>query len=95
MVHLHANDTVLSTVASSVRTAVDDLQTAFSLLLTSLVNLRLDLNTKKTKYMIFTCSRSSLTNIEISTVHGTLLERVKTYKYLGIWFNENCNYETH
>ena len=38
------------------RTAVDDLLTAFSLLLTSLVNLRLVLNTKKTKYMIFTHS---------------------------------------
>ena len=45
--------------------------------------------------MIFTCSRSSLANIEISTADGTLLERVKTYKCFGIWLDEKLNYEAH
>ena len=94
-VHLYADDTVLYTSAPSVKTAVDNLQSAFSILQASLLSLRLALNEKKTKYMVFTRTRSSLPNVEVSTTNGTLLERVKTYKYLGIWLDEKLNYETH
>lgn len=94
-VHLYADDTIIYTIAPSLKVAMDSLQTAFNLLQMSLVNLKLVLNSKKTKCMIFSHSRSSPTDRTVLTLDGTQLERVSSYKYLGIWIDDKMTFSVH
>lgn len=93
-VHLYADDTILYTFASSVQEAVNYLQSAFNKIQNSLVGLRLVLNAKKTKFMIFTRSRTPC-NAAIFTMNGAQLEKVSSYKYLGIWLDDKLSFSTH
>ena len=56
----------------------------------------LRLNLSKTQYMVF-CSHRKLTNcgdINIA-VDNHELERVNTYKYLGVWMDETLTWQKH
>ena len=48
------------------------------------------LNEKKTKQMLITCNV-----IPSLTVKGQTLERVRTFKLLGAWLNENLKWTDH
>ena len=85
----------LFTVASPLQVAIDLLQSAFNQIQSSLIQLKLVLDAKKTKCMIITRSRVSITHYTISTLVGTHLERVTSYRYLGIWLNDKLTYTVH
>lgn len=93
-VHLYADDTILYTVGTSVQDALASLQTSFISIQKALLHLKLALNKNKTKYMIFTRSRSCPDG-NLETLDGTLLERVSSYKYLGIWLDQKLTFEVH
>ncbi len=52
-IHLYADDTVIYTHAPCIVGAVQELQAAFQSLQTSLLSLKLVLNSQKTKFMVF------------------------------------------
>jgi len=54
-VHFYANDTIIYSIASSIKVAMESLQKAFNSFQISLDNLKLAMNNKKN--MIFTCCR--------------------------------------
>ncbi|XDV21754.1 hypothetical protein PO909_026778 [Leuciscus waleckii] len=93
--HLYADDTIIYTTASSLTQAMKQLQNAFQVLQHSLAQLKLVLNPKKTKYMIFSRGRSKVTDIQIMTSNDLPLERVSSYKYLGIWMDERLAFDVH
>jgi hypothetical protein len=93
-IHLYADDTIMYTSATSVSEAITYLQSAFSVVQKSLVSLKLVLNATKTKSMIFTRSRSPI-NITLTTQDGTIIERVSSYKYLGIWLDDKLSLGVH
>lgn len=94
-VHLYADDTVIYTEAPSPAQAVKDLHSAFQSLQANLHDLKLRLNAKKTKFMIFTRARSQPSDLSIFTSGGTQIERVSTYKYLGMWLDDKLTFKIH
>ena len=83
-IHLYADDTILYCWADSMDLAFNNLQLAFNVLQNALFNLKLVLNSDKTKCMAFTRAKSTdFTNLNICTLNGAFLERVQHYKYLG------------
>lgn len=92
--HLYADDTILYTSAMSLKEGIHNLQSAFSQVQKSLVGLKLVLNAKKTKLMVFTRSHS-LIDFTILTQSGTPIERVTSYKYLGIWLDDKLSFGVH
>lgn len=55
---------------------------------------KLQLNAKKNKYIIFAqINKPMAKNITIIFL-GTKIERVKTEKFLGMWFQENLSWNT-
>uniref|UniRef100_A0A3B3TFJ6 Reverse transcriptase domain-containing protein n=1 Tax=Paramormyrops kingsleyae TaxID=1676925 RepID=A0A3B3TFJ6_9TELE len=93
-VHFYADDTILYTSASSLLEAVSYLQSAFNQVQKSLVGLKLVLNAKKTKFMVFTRSHL-LSEYTILTENGAPIERVSSYKYLGIWLDDKLSFGVH
>ncbi len=81
--------------ASSLEQALQQLQDAFQVLQHSLLQLKLVLNSNKTKYMIFSCGRTKVTDLTITTLNGSFIERVSSYKYLGIWMDERLAFDIH
>lgn len=59
------------------------------------IKLKLVLNVNKTKYIIFTRSRSMSTVPPILTIEDLHIERVPTDKYLGIWLDEKLAFDVH
>ena len=94
--HLYADDTIIYCNADSVQLAIDKLQLAFDTLQYELFKLKLVLNAKKTKFMVFSRTRNSdHTSLRISAKNGTDIEMVTEYKYLGIWLDNKLSFRTH
>lgn len=94
--HLYADDTVVYTQASTISVAVQELQTAFQALQYTLLSLKLVLNTQKTKFMVFSKARAQLLdNCGILSLDGKSIERVSSYKYLGIWIDDKLSFNEH
>ena len=94
--HLYADDTVLYCISDSVQQSVQNLQSSFNTLQNCLVDLRLVLNTEKTKYMCFSRARiTHFNDLIIHTNNGSHIERVTEYKYLGIWIDEKLSFTFH
>ena len=55
------------------------------------VNNKLEVNTDKTKVMVFTRSKVGLKNVFTFRMGDTILERVEEYNYLGMLFTCNWN----
>ena len=92
--HLYADDTILYSIADSADQA--NLQLSFNSLQTALTDLKLVLNARKTKTMLFSrATIDSQSNICILTKNGSAIERVSDYKYLGIWLDEKLSFKTH
>lgn len=83
------------TAAASINQALMNLQKAFNTIQYTLDKLKLVLNSKKTKYMIFNRTHRKDTDITISTLCGSEIERVGSYKYLGIWLDEKLAFNVH
>ena len=93
--HLYADDTIIYTVVPNLKMAMDSLQTALNLLQIPLVKLNLVLNSKKINFTIIMCSHSSLNDCMVLTLDGSHLERVTSYKYLGIWLDDKLSFGVH
>ena len=95
-VHLYADDTVLYCSASHIDSAINRLQLSFHMLEKQLSDLKLVLNCAKTKWIIFTKARSTdFNSLKLCSRNGTALERVTSYKYLGIWVDEKLDFKPH
>lgn len=92
--HLYADDTVVYSVSSTLKQAAVELQAVFEQLPTTLLPLKLVLNTKKNKiYMIVTktnCKTSKC--LSIATLEEGKIEQGSSYKYLGIWIEDECSW---
>ena len=94
--HLYADDTILYCISDSPLAATAKLQLGFNLLQHALAELKLVLNSGKTKFMLFSRARNiDHSSLHISTVDGSSIERVTEYKYLGIWLDEQLSFKTH
>ena len=94
--HLYADDTIIYCTADSLESANLKLQHAFDHLQRAFKELKLVLNASKTKVMFFTKSRNiDVNSFQISLSNGSILERVKEYKYLGLWIDEKLTFKHH
>lgn len=50
---------------------------------------QLELNTSKTKYIIFIAKNKPITNTVNISFQNSIIERVESYKFLGVHFHEN------
>ena len=93
-VHLYADDTVLYCSASNIDSAINRRQLSFHMLEKQLSDLKLVLNCAKTKWIICTKVRSAdFNSLKLCYRNGTTLERVTSYKYLGIWVDEKLDFK--
>ena len=84
------------TVQRTVYAAIRNLQCSFNALRVTLSKHKLVLNTKKTKFMLFSRSTNTDFNtVNITTLTGSNLERVTDYKYLGIWLDDKLTFKSH
>lgn len=95
-IHLYADDTILYTSGPSLNTALTSLQHSFNSIQYAFSNLHLLLHTKKTKCMVFNRNLPQATcPLKITSLNGSELEFVDTYKYLGIWLDSSLSFQTH
>ena len=94
--HLYADDTVIYCMADSVQLATENLQLSFIALQNALHQLKLVLNSNKTKFMIFSRAKNvDYNSLQISSLNGTQISRVTEYKYLGLWIDEKLTFKFH
>ncbi len=94
--HLFADDTILYSIADTPQAATDNLQLSFNILQDTLSDHKLVLNSRKSKFMLFSRARHiDFTKLLILTTDGSLIERVSDYKYLGLWLDEKLSFKTH
>ena len=95
-VHLYADDTIIYCCASTVALVFEHLRSAFDIIQTQLLNLRLVLNADKTKVMLFSGKKKVPEVLPgITTAQGTPIELVASYKYLGITIDDGLCFKTH
>uniref|UniRef100_A0A8C2Q2T0 ribonuclease H n=1 Tax=Cyprinus carpio TaxID=7962 RepID=A0A8C2Q2T0_CYPCA len=93
--HLYADDTIIYSTARSPYEALNKLQDAFTVLQKNLLKLKLVLNSKKTKFMLFTHSRNVQDLPQIITLYNQKIERVSCYNYLGFLLDEKLTFNPH
>ena len=92
----YADDTVLYSKKKSLVQAGIELQQDLDSLANWCVDNDIYINTKKTKVMFFgSRARISSTTLPELSIGGTILQRVKSYTYLGLKLDEQLNMETH
>ena len=93
---LYADDTVLLFSAKTVKEIETNLQADLNRAQDWFRINRLHLNTKKTKWSLIG-THQKLSKTESITLHvgDEPLEQVSEYKYLGMWFDENLNWNHH
>ena len=95
-IHLYADDTIIYCSASSIDRCISKLQEAFEIVQRNLLSLKLVLNDRKTKYMIFSkkhkCGSSPP---PLYTLQGRSIELVSSYKYLGFVLEEDLSFKLH
>lgn len=88
--------TLVYFIADSVQLAIENLQLSFNALQDAHINLKLVLNAKKTKFMLFTSTRDiDYNGMHITTVNRSNIERVTEYKYLSILLDEKLTFNYH
>ena len=55
---------------------------------------RLQLNTEKSKFMLFHMPQKSIPNLKL-TISGSIIERVTQFKFLGLNIDSNLNWKAH
>ena len=97
-VSMYADDTVLYISHKKVETAITLIQADLNHLYTWCNRNKLTINCKKTKYCLYgmrsSIKRSKMLDIQIS-LNAHILERVCSYKYLGLILDEHLTYNKH
>ena len=73
----------------------DMLQADVDTLSTWVTSNNLSLNTTKCKFMVITRLRKKSTPVPLLTLNNQPLERVSSYKYLGVTITEDLSWSTH
>jgi hypothetical protein len=95
-VHLYADDTILYTSGPALDTVLINLQKSFDAIQHAFRELKLLLNSSKTKCMLFNRTLpvpAKLTSI--LTLDGSRLDYVNNYKYLGTWLDNSLSFQFH
>lgn len=95
---LFADDTTIYCSEKNLNNAIEIMNLELNKLREWLLSNKLTLNIKKTKYMIFSSYKKSIHyNEELSPVkiNNEPLERVKTFKFLGVTLQENLQWNCH
>lgn len=94
--HFYADDTVIYCSSPCVIQTLELLQSAFDVVQSHLTQLKLVLNADKTKYVLFTNGKRLPSDLpKLFTAQGVEIERVTSYKYLGIFIEENLTFKLH
>lgn len=92
---MYADDTNIFFTASSL-TQLQKIVNAYLKRLSLWLHInKLQLNAPKTKYIIFAPINKPIDNCIDIVFRGAKLERVKTEKFLGVWFQKNLSWNTH
>lgn len=92
--HLYADDTILYTSGPHLKTALSFLQNSFNNLEHAFYNLYLLLNINKTEWFsVVVFLRPPQPSF--SSLDGTALHLVNSYKYLGVWLNSTLTFDIH
>lgn len=96
VIHFYEDDTVIYSVAPFLSVVICNLRRVFQAMHSSLIKNKLALNSNKTKYMLFSRSQiDSSIDLSIDTITGTQIEKVSSYKYLGVWLDQSLCFKTH
>jgi len=94
--HFYADDTIIYCSDPSEQQSVAFLQSAFDIIQNRFCALKLVVNEKKTKCMLFSNSKISTENsISLLTLQGNLITSVSEYKYLGIIIDNTLRFGSH
>ncbi len=93
---MYADDTAIVFTDSDPRSIQTALNQDLALVKNWLDENKLTLNAKKTKFMVFGTRRrlKKCRNIRIN-LENEEIERVETFKYLGVWLDEVLNFNAH
>ncbi len=95
-INLYADDTAISVSARSIDDVIMQLESVMCTVSKWFRLNKLSVNYSKTKYMLFGSNNKKL---EAATrpiiVNDDSIERVNTYKYLGVKLDQNLNFSTH
>ena len=92
--HFYADDTIIYCFGSTPARAVESLQKAFDVVQQTLLQLKLVLNTDKTKQMLFSNAKKvPQTVLTVSTLEGNVIEVVRIYKYLGVLIDDSLSFK--
>ena len=95
MYHLYADDTIIYCSASSVKSAFAQLQSAFNIVQSHLLKLKLVLNADKSKVMLFSNAKSPATPSDLVTSQGCVIDLVQSFKYLGFIIASHLSFKAH
>lgn len=84
----YAYDLILISKCDSTK-EINNIKKVDKKLTRTIKHLNLDINRDKTKYMIFGSDKK----LELK-INGKNIERVKSFMYLGVWFDENNTFNT-
>lgn len=94
--HFYADDTVIYCSAPSTEQAFDFFQSAFDSVQSHLNQLRLVVNAKKSKVMVFSNGKWLPSQLpKIKTAEGNELQMVSSYTYSDIITDENLSFKQH
>uniref|UniRef100_A0A3B1IDR7 Reverse transcriptase domain-containing protein n=1 Tax=Astyanax mexicanus TaxID=7994 RepID=A0A3B1IDR7_ASTMX len=96
-VHLYADDTVIYVCNSDLLQIQNSLQSEFNLVQNWLYDNKLILNKKKSCCMLFGMQHGSpnLRDLHIYFDDGSPLEKVDSFKYLGLWVDSEFSFKPH
>ena len=97
-ISMYADDTVIYISHSNLNIAITLIQSDLNALYEWCNRNKLTINCKKTKFCLFgmrsNIKRSKMLDIQLS-LNANILERVCSYKYLGLILDEHLNYNKH
>ena len=97
-ISMYADDTVLYISHKNVENAITLIQSDLNRVYTWCNRNKLTINCKKTKYCLYgmrsSVKKSKMLDIQLS-LNANILERVCSYKYLGLILDENLTYNKH
>ena len=91
---LFADDTALLCTGPDILSTARKMQKDLNKIAKWTRNNTLTINAKKTKYIITSTSHKSFPNIAL-TLNEEVLDRTRSYKYLGVILDENLTYKDH
>ncbi len=95
-IHLYADDTIIYCFASSIDSCISKLQEAFVIVQRNLLSLKLVLNDKKTKCMVFSRKHKCESSPPpLYSLQGNSVELVSSYRYLGFVLEEDLSFKLH